>query len=64
MFKYDITVLVRGWHDKNNGLMDQQVKTTVTAASQLEARKAVMERAWYNGHVVSEFMSIKQRSTT
>jgi hypothetical protein len=64
MFKYDIIVLVRGWHDKNNGLMDQQVKTTVTASSRLEARKDVLERAWYNGHVVSEFKSIKQRSVT
>lgn len=64
MFKYDILVLVRKQDDKNNGLMDHQVKTAVTASSQLEARKIVMERAWATDYLVSEFLSIKQRSTT
>jgi hypothetical protein len=64
MFKYDITVLIRGRNDKNNGLMDQQVKTTIIAPSRLEARKLVLERAWSTAHVVSKFISIKQRSTT
>ena len=64
MPRYDISVLVRGLHDKNNGLMDYPIDDRVIAQSELEARKLVMERVWDKDRLVTEFLSIKQRSTT
>jgi hypothetical protein len=43
-------------------LMTRVLKVNVTAEREIDARRMVLERAWFNGLLVSRFNSISQRS--
>ena len=61
--RYNMEVLVRPEHPDDWDHSERPVQAVnITAPCELVARRAVLERAWGNGLLVSRFISIEQRS--
>ena len=58
--RYDMDVLLREDRDGKEG-MERALRSKVTACSEHEARRMVLERAWASQLLVSRFISIKVR---
>ncbi len=61
--RYEMEVLVRPEHPDDWDHSERPIQAVnITASSELEARRQVLERAWANGLLVSQFLTIKMRS--
>ena len=56
--RFEMNVLVRP--DDREG-PESSVKVYITAATELMARRAALERAWFNGMLVSRFLAIAKK---
>lgn len=63
MHRYYMAVLVRDNDGGNSDLCEKgeiPLNCNVTAGSELEARRVALERAWFNGCLVSCFLQIQK----
>ena len=60
MFRYKMEVLVRPKEPQDGDCSEKPFKVHLTAENELIARRCALEQAWFDGLLVSKFISIKQ----
>jgi len=61
MTRYDLKILLRVSEPDPECQSEKEVRCRITAASESDARRAVLERAWAQGMLVSRFLSVRRR---
>lgn len=57
MKRYNMEIIVRS-EDPLDGQVEQPFRINITADTELEARRAALERAWYYRMLVSRFNNV------
>jgi len=61
MRRYDLKILLRTAKPDPDCPSVKIVRSRVTADSEYDARRVVLERAWAQGLLVSQFLSVQRR---